>query len=249
MLARLPRNAPVWLDRLSTWLEPFEVCFTHVAQRGAFRLSARVAERQSTQVDECDARARQRPRHVSGVSAFHHACAVERGSRVAPAAGAVPERDGLSRHATRGVPPPKPGRHRPPSRLQLTDDRRPEAVRPIAASLPARAWRRVTWRNGMNRPWAAHFAALRVTPAHDSRERRLAPFFERDLGSTPRIKAYLVDLPDTASLPSLARLATTGGRSSSSNKVVLGPDRAERRLRVWNDLSWLDASTPGHLPS
>ena len=37
MLSRLPRNAPVWLDRLSTWLERFEVCFTHVAQRGAFR--------------------------------------------------------------------------------------------------------------------------------------------------------------------------------------------------------------------
>ena len=33
----LPRNAPAWLDRLSTWLEPFEVCFGHVAQRGAFR--------------------------------------------------------------------------------------------------------------------------------------------------------------------------------------------------------------------
>ena len=37
MLSRLPRNAPVWLDRLSDWLEPFEVCFSHVAQRGAFR--------------------------------------------------------------------------------------------------------------------------------------------------------------------------------------------------------------------
>jgi SRSO17 transposase len=33
----LPRNAPAWLDRLSTWLEPFEPCFGHVAQRGAFR--------------------------------------------------------------------------------------------------------------------------------------------------------------------------------------------------------------------
>jgi SRSO17 transposase len=33
----LPRNAPVWLDRLSRWLEPFEDCFDHVAQRGAFR--------------------------------------------------------------------------------------------------------------------------------------------------------------------------------------------------------------------
>ena len=37
MLSRLPRNAPAWLARLSDWLEPFEVCFTHVAQRGAFR--------------------------------------------------------------------------------------------------------------------------------------------------------------------------------------------------------------------
>jgi SRSO17 transposase len=33
----LPRNAPAWLDRLSMWLEPFETCFGHVAQRGAFR--------------------------------------------------------------------------------------------------------------------------------------------------------------------------------------------------------------------
>ncbi|HEY6108155.1 MAG TPA: IS701 family transposase [Gemmatimonadales bacterium] len=32
----LPRNAPRWLDRLSTWLSPFEDCFGHVAQRGAF---------------------------------------------------------------------------------------------------------------------------------------------------------------------------------------------------------------------
>lgn len=37
MLSRLPRNAPVWLDRLSQWFDPFEVCFPHVAQRGAFR--------------------------------------------------------------------------------------------------------------------------------------------------------------------------------------------------------------------
>ena len=33
----LPRTAPAWLDRLVTWLEPFEPCFGHVAQRGAFR--------------------------------------------------------------------------------------------------------------------------------------------------------------------------------------------------------------------
>ena len=62
-------------------------------------------------------------------------------------------------------------------------------TRPSRRPLPPRAWRRVTWRNGTNRPWAAHFAALRVTPAHDWRGHRLAPevwlLFERDLGTTP----------------------------------------------------------------
>lgn len=33
----LPANAPAWIDRLLTWIEPFESAFGHVAQRGAFR--------------------------------------------------------------------------------------------------------------------------------------------------------------------------------------------------------------------
>jgi SRSO17 transposase len=33
----LPANAPAWIDRLLTWLEPFESSFGHKAQRGAFR--------------------------------------------------------------------------------------------------------------------------------------------------------------------------------------------------------------------
>ena len=108
-----------------------------------------------------------------------------------------------------------PARKRPnaphPTRLQVTDGSRPDAVRTIAAQLPPRAWRRVTWRNGTNRPWTAHFAAVRVTPATDWRARRLAPevwlLFERDLGTTPRIKAYFVALPPTASLRALVHLA------------------------------------------
>lgn len=346
MLSRLPRNAPAWLDRLSTWLEPFEVCFTHVAQRGAFRryllgllsdsrrksmsamlervsdpgtyqafqhfitdapwsaermwrqLRAVVPERSGMlildgtsfpkqgrrsvavarqycgtlgKVANCQVavtaalwtgvrawmlgaalylpeewlapEARQRTR-IPGTVRFQEkwrlALTLLRqiraaGFDVTAVLGdaefgdnatlrralhrlKLPYALGISSTLTvfRGtppvaVPPPKPGRSRPPSRLPLTDDRRPEAVRAIAASLPSRKWRRVTWRNGTNRPWAAHFAALRVTPAHDWRQRRLAPevwlLFERDLGSTPRTKAYLVDLPDTASLPSLVRLA------------------------------------------
>ena len=109
------------------------------------------------------------------------------------------------------VPPRKRANARPPTRLQVTDGSRPEAVRGIVAALPRRAWRRITWRNGTNRPWAADFTALRVTPAHDWRARHLAPevwlLLERDLGATPRVKAYFVALPPTATLRALVRLA------------------------------------------
>jgi SRSO17 transposase len=87
----------------------------------------------------------------------------------------------------------------------------PRAVAALIAAQPARAWRRVSWRNGTNPPWRAAFLAQRVTPAHDWRRRRVAPevwlLAERDLGATPRIKYYLVSLPATASLRALVSLA------------------------------------------
>jgi SRSO17 transposase len=346
VLTRLPRNAPAWLDRLSAWLEPFDTCFTHVAQRGAFRryllgllsdsrrksmsamlervtdpgtyqavqhfitnapwsadrvwrqLRAVIPDRSGMlildgtsfpkqgrrsvavarqycgtlgKVANCQVavtaalwtgvrawmlgaalylpeewltpEARQRAR-IPGTVRFQEkwrlALTLLRqiraaGFEVTAVLGDaefgdnatlrrtlhrlnLPYALGVSSTLTvfRGTPPvavpaKAAGRGRPPSRRQLADDRRPEAVRPLATALPARAWRRVTWRNGTNRPWAAHFAALRVTPAHDWREHRLAPevwlLLERDLGRTPRIKAYLVHLPATASLRTLVRLA------------------------------------------
>jgi SRSO17 transposase len=342
----LPSNAPVWLDRLSAWLEPFETCFTHVAQRGAFRryllgllsdsrrksmsamlervsdpgtyqsfqhfithapwsaervwrqLRAAVPERTGVlildgtsfpkqgrrsvavarqycgtlgKVANCQVavtaalwtgvrawmlgaalyvpeewltpEARQRARIPSTIR-FHEkwrlALTLVRqvraaGFQVTAVLGDaefgdnamlrqalhrlnLPYALGIKSTLTvfRGTPSvavPARGRAQGvhPTRLQVTDGSHPEAVRAIAAQLPPRAWRRVSWRNGTNRPWAAHFAALRVTPAHEWRARRLAPevwlLFERDLGATPRIKAYLVALPPTASLRALVRLA------------------------------------------
>lgn len=345
-MSRLPRNAPAWLDRLSAWLEPFEVCFTHVAQRGAFRryllgllsdsrrksmsamlerlsdpgtyqafqhfithapwsadrvwrqLRATIPERCGVLILDGTSFPKQGRRSVAvarqycgtlgkvancqvavtaalwtGVRAWMVGAALylpeawltpearERAQipatvrfqekwrlaltllRQVRAAGfditavlgdaefgdnatlrralhrlKLPYALGVSSTLTvfRGTPRVtdplrRPGRGRPPTHPQLTDAAQPEAVRAIAAALPARAWRRVTWRNGDSRPWTAHFAALRVTPAHDWRARRLAPevwvLFERDLGTTPRIKAHLVHLPATASLRALVRLA------------------------------------------
>jgi SRSO17 transposase len=124
---------------------------------------------------------------------------------------------GVSRHLTvfRGTPavhiPRSSWTGRPRSQLVLRNPTKAITVRALALALPARAWRRVTWRNGTNRPWAARFAALRVTPANEWRNRRLAPevwlLCEQDLGLTPRIKYFFVHLPATASLTQLVRLA------------------------------------------
>jgi SRSO17 transposase len=107
-------------------------------------------------------------------------------------------------HVDRAQPKPRNRRHGWP-------DHEPVTVRALSDALPARAWRRVTWRNGRNPPWAADFAALRVTPTTDWRHRRLAPevwlLCERGLGPTGRRKHYLVSLPPSASLPQVVRLA------------------------------------------
>ncbi len=129
----------------------------------------------------------------------------------------LPYAVGISRQLTvfRGTPavhiPPSARTGRPRSQLVFRNKTRAIAVRALALALPRRAWRRVTWRNGTNRPWAARFAALRVTPANEWRHRRLAPevwlLCEQDLGLTPRIKYFFVHLPATASLTQLVRLA------------------------------------------
>jgi SRSO17 transposase len=103
------------------------------------------------------------------------------------------------------------GQGRPRTRPQLPSDTTTIEARAWAATQPRRHWRLVSWRNGTNAPWRARFCATRVTPAHDWRERRLAPdvwlLCERDLGADPRTKYYVVNLPATASLRALVRLA------------------------------------------
>lgn len=83
-------------------------------------------------------------------------------------------------------------------------------VRALAEAQPARAWRVVSWRNGTRPAWRARFWRCRVTPAHDWRQRRLAPevwlVCQRSLrGDDP--KYFLVHLPPTASLRAVVRLA------------------------------------------
>ena len=342
----LPANAPAWLDRLLTWLEPFEHDFGHVAQRGAFRryllgllsdsrrksmsamlarvsdpgtyqafqhfithapwapervwrrLRAVLPEREGVlildgtsfpkqgkysvgvarqycgalgKVANCqvavtaalwtgvrawllgaalylpetwltpDARQRARiPAPVRFQEKWRLALTLLRqvrasGCQLTAVVGdaefgdnatlrrtlhrwGVPYAMGISSTLTvfRGTPrlqPPAPlvGKGRPRTRPVLAPDAQVLSVAALTAAQSARAWHRVSWRNGSNAPWRARFAARRVTPAHEWRERRLAPevwlLAERGLGATPRTKYYLVALPATASLKALVRLA------------------------------------------
>ena len=113
----------------------------------------------------------------------------------------------------RGTPTLRIDPQQPPPRNRRAGwpDQEAVGVRTLSDALPPRTWRRVAWRNGTNPPWAADFAAVRVTPATDWQQRRLAPeiwlLCERGLGPTGRRKHYLVSLPATASLAQLVRLA------------------------------------------
>jgi SRSO17 transposase len=130
---------------------------------------------------------------------------------------------------------------RPRTRLVLPSDVASVTAKAWAGVQPARAWRLVSWRNGANRPWRARFLAQRVTPAHDWRDRRLAPevwlLCEQDLGPTPRTKYYLVDLPATAALRELVHLAHQRWaieQQYQELKDELGLDHFEgRSLRGW----------------
>jgi len=342
----LPRNAPAWLDRLSTWLEPFEDCFGHVAQRGAFRryllgllsdsrrksmsamlarvsapgsyeafqhfisdapwvaehvwrrLRATIPDREGVlildgtsfpkqgthsvgvarqycgtlgKIANCqvavtvalwsgarawmvgaslylpeawllpEARQRARiPATVSFQEKWRLALTLLRqvrtsGITVTAVLGdaefgdnatlrrtlhraKLPYALGVSSTltvfpSTPGLTAPAPlvGKGRPRTQRLLAPGVESVAVSALAAEQPTKAWRLITWRNGANRPWRARFFAHRVTPAHDWRERRVAPevwlLCERDLGTTPRTKYYLVDLPATTSLKAVVQLA------------------------------------------
>jgi SRSO17 transposase len=83
-----------------------------------------------------------------------------------------------------------------------------------AAAQPPRRWRRVTWRNGTNRPWATRALAVRVTPVVLWRQHQpLQPIWlvaERARGSgtgSASFKYFFSNLPATASLQALVRAA------------------------------------------
>jgi SRSO17 transposase len=106
----------------------------------------------------------------------------------------------------------------------------------VITQLPSRAWQRICWAQGTKGPLAARFAALRVRPTPRGPECWLLA--ERPLTPRGERKAYLLNLPASASLDELVRLAR--GRWPIEQhyrelKDELGVDHFEgRSYRGWN---------------
>ena len=107
------------------------------------------------------------------------------------------------------VRPPAGARGRPPTPTL------PEGVDAVSVATVAAdqtSWRTVRWRNrGADREWVVRCTALRVTPAHDWRRRRLAPevwlLCEQDTGTRGRTKYYFLHAPATTTWRKLVRFA------------------------------------------
>jgi SRSO17 transposase len=112
-------------------------------------------------------------------------------------------------------PKPAPayqGTGRPPRLLQRDRKHQPVAVKQLAQSLPAAAWKNVTWRPGVKKKLRSRFAALRIRPAHRDYWRAEAHpqewlLIEWAKGESEPTKYWLSTLPPDTSLTELVRMA------------------------------------------
>ena len=108
------------------------------------------------------------------------------------------------------VPPAKPGAGRPPSVPK--PDREHTQVNKLAASLPAKAWETVTYRDRDGKQIRSRFAFVRVIAARPIIEHRLAPreewlIIEWPKGTDEPSDYWLANLPANTAHERLARLA------------------------------------------
>ena len=114
-----------------------------------------------------------------------------------------------------GPLPPKvstPGRGRPTKRLRRDAVHQPIKVKDLAFSLPAKAWRTITWREGTNAPLKSRFARMRIRIARRDFARS-EPWPEEWLmiewpkGEKEPTKYWLSSLPANISFARLVDLA------------------------------------------
>ncbi len=120
--------------------------------------------------------------------------------------------------------------------VHVTGARRRYKISRVIKQLPRHAWRRVAWAQGTKGPLAARFAALRGRPTARGPECWLLA--ERPLTTRGERKAYLLNLPASASLRELVRLARARWPIEQHYRELkdeLGLDHFEgRSYRGWN---------------
>jgi len=129
--------------------------------------------------------------------------------------------------------------------VQVTGARRRQAIGRLLTRMPRRAWCRVTWAQGTKGPLVARFAAVRVRPTPRGPECWLLA--ERPLTGRGARKAYLLNLPASASLQALVRLARGRWPIEQHYRVFkgdLGLDHFEgRSYHSWNNNAVIAALT------
>ena len=119
--------------------------------------------------------------------------------------------------------PPRPwsGRGRHTSLVRRDAEHAPMPAKTLAASLPKRAWRRLTWREGSNTTLAGRFAAVRVRPAHRDDNR-----------PTPRPEEWLlIEWPKGEPEPTKYWLSTLP--PTTTRRALI--DQAKLRWRIERD--------------
>jgi SRSO17 transposase len=139
-----------------------------------------------------------------------------------------------------GPLPPKPyvpGRGRPTKQLRRDAEHQPVKVKDLAFSLPAKAWRTITWREGTNVPLKSRFARVRIRIAHRDFNRS-EPWSEEWLliewpkGEEEPTKYWLSTLPENigfAGLVDLAKLRWRIERDYQEMKQEVGLGHFEGR--------------------
>ena len=104
------------------------------------------------------------------------------------------------------------GRGRPANRVRRDAEHAPVSARQLALSLPAKAWKTVTWREGTRHPLRSRFAAVRVRAAH--RDHKLQQPREQEWlliewprGETEPRKYWMANLAENTTLRDLVALA------------------------------------------
>ena len=135
---------------------------------------------------------------------------------------------GIQSHTTVWAPgtdprPPKQwsGHGRPPKLLRRDDKHKPVSVKELALSLPKRAWRKITWREGTGEKLSSRFARVRIRVAH------------RDywLPNTRPEEWLLIEWPDGEKEPIKYWLSTLAGDIAFRRLV----DIAKLRWRIERD--------------